>query len=157
MTKKVKTALLALIAFPLAAVAVDVANLTGTWLLNVDKSTWGKARRPHSVVIQVEHNEPHLTYHGTVVDVTGENTRGFGFDGAIDGNEYPMTRSFGAGRIVITRTDARTFTSVFKTNDGLYTEATTTTISEDGKVLVRKIRVLAPDGKTQWTEVYEKR
>ena len=80
----------------------QAGNLTGTWQLNVEKSHWGEMRRPTSVVIVIDHNEPTLHYSGSIV-YANEDTRDFAFDGAIDGKAYPMTRSFGKGKAVLRR------------------------------------------------------
>jgi len=131
-------------------------NFSGTWHLNVDKSKWGTASKPHSVVLTVEHNEPGLHYHGAVV-YANEDQREFAFSGAFDGKPYPMSRSFGDGNITLTRLDPWTFESVFKSDDGSTVEASRTTVSRDGRTLTRLLRVTSPAGVKKWTEVYEKR
>lgn len=142
------------------AVALDAssmqANLTGNWRLNIDKSDWGTKPKPLSVVLSIEHKEPILTYSGSVM-YAGEDTRDFGFFGAIDGKPYTMARSFGNGTAVLRRIDSTTFDSVFRSTDGAYTETSRTTVSRDGKTLTRKLRLQTPEGTRSWTEVYERR
>lgn len=135
----------------------QVANLTGTWDLNVGKSRWGRVQRPLAITVIIEHHEPALKYTGTIVYSAGEDTRTFGFEGAIDGKDYPITRSFGSGKIRIRRLDSRTTESVFRSDDGLWEEYARTSISADGKSLRREIRRKGPPGEMRWTEVYDKR
>ncbi len=132
------------------------ANLSGSWHLNVEKSKWGSANKPHSVVLTIEHNEPNLHYHGEVV-YANEDHRTFGFSGAFDKKSYPMSRSFGDGQIVLTRIDTLTFDSVFRSADGVTVESARTAISRDGKTLTRSVKLTAPGGTQKWTEVYDKK
>lgn len=144
-------------ALSLGASLAQVANLSGTWDLNVGKSNWGKLQKPLAITVTIEHREPALKYTGTIVYSAGEDTRTFGFEGAIDGKEYPITRSFGSGKIRIRRLDPRTTESVFRSDDGLWEEYARTSISADGKTLRREIRRKGPEGEMRWTEVYDKR
>ena len=131
-------------------------NLTGTWYLNAEKSQWGTVKKPISVVLEIQHREPALQYRGTVT-YSNEDTRDFAFEGAIDGKEYAMTRSFGAGTINLRRMDALTIEATFKTTDGAYIETTRTSLSRDGKTMTRRLRTQSPEGTKTWTEVYERR
>ena len=152
-----RIAIVALTAVVLCMSAAQVADLSGAWHLNVEKSKWGKHPKPHSVVVNVEHHEPALKYSGTAVAANGEDTREFSFEGAIDGKEYPITGAFGDGKIAIRRVSPTTTASVFKSNDGNVVETATTTISADGRTLRREIKVKGPEGEVSWTEIYERR
>lgn len=136
--------------------AAQPASMSGSWHLNVEKSKWGSANKPHSVVLTIEHNEPDLHYHG-MVTYANEDERPFSFSGAFDGKPYPMSRSFGEGLITLARLDSHTVESVFRTNDGAYTETARTTLSRDGRTLTRQLRVTSPEGVKKWTELYERR
>lgn len=136
--------------------AAQPGNLTGSWHLNVAKSHWGSTPKPHSVVLTIDHKEPSIQYQGSVI-YANEDAREFGFYGAFDGKSYAMTRSFGSGSIVLKRIDGLTFDSVFTTEDGRSVEKTRTTLSRDGKILTREIRVQSPDGNRNWTEVYDRK
>jgi hypothetical protein len=136
--------------------AAQPANITGSWHLNVEKSRWGSTPKPVSVNLEIKHNEPQLQYQGSVL-YANEDRRDFGFSGAIDGNPYAMSRSFGSGNIVMSRVDPLTVNSVFRTSDGYYEETAKTSVSKDGKVMTRALRLKTPEGTTTWTEIYEKR
>jgi hypothetical protein len=145
-----------LLALTWGVCAGQTRSFSGSWHLNVEKSRWGSASKPFSVVIVIDHREPRIQYHGDVT-YANEDERTFGFSGAFDGKPYRMSRSFGDGMITLRRLDESTVDSTFRTDDGLYTETARTSISRDGKTLTRKLTMRAPDGNTSWTEVYDKR
>ena len=150
-------AVVAVTAVALVTAAEQVVDLSGAWHLNVEKSRWGKHPKPHSVVVNIVHNEPALKYSGIAVAANGEDTREFSFEGAIDGKEYLITGAFGEGKIAIRRVSPTTTASVFKSNDGNVVETATTTVSADGRTLRREIKVKGPEGEMSWTEIYERR
>lgn len=139
-----------------AADTQSAQNLSGTWNLNVAKSTWGKKPKPQSCVVKVEHNEPSLKYMGEVTASSGEPNTAFEFDGAIDGKEYPVKTPSGDGTRVIRRVDAYTTVSETKSKDGRFFQTARTALSKDGKVLTRQLQVKGPTGDVKWTEVYER-
>jgi hypothetical protein len=138
-----------------APCAAQPANLSGHWVLNVSRSKWGNVNKPVMVMLTIEHQEPKLSYHGSV-QYANEDVREFGFSGAIDGKPYPMTRSFGNGEIVIVRVDDRTVDSTFRTPDGNYVETARTVLSRDGRVMERRLKLVSPEGVKKWTEIYER-
>ncbi len=146
---------LAFLAPGLGLKAQQPGNLTGTWYLNVEKSEWGAAKRPQSVVLHIAHKDPILKYNGTVA-YPNEDTRDFAFDGAIDSKPYPMTRSYGVGSAVLHRIDPGSFESVFRTDDGSYIETVRTILSRNGQSLTRKVRLQTPQGASTWTEIYDR-
>jgi hypothetical protein len=155
MTKRARNAVLGLMAFSLATWAAPAGNLSGTWRLNIQKSNWGKHRRPVSVVVTIEHNEPVLKYTGAVMDADGDS-RTIAFDKRIDGKEYPAETGSGSGKITVARVDASTLSVLIKSDDGRYVQTIRTALSRDGKVLTRRLQLKAPDGEQIWTEVYER-
>jgi hypothetical protein len=132
------------------------ANLTGTWHLNTEKSRWGQMRKPMSVVLTIDHKEPVFRYTGSIL-YANEDTREFGFEGAIDGKEYPMTRSVGRGKVTLRRAGPNRFDSTFQTDDGVSMETAVNTLSRDGRTLTRELRLRTLEGTKSWTEVYERR
>lgn len=139
-----------------ALCAAQPANLSGNWQLNVDRSKWGNMNRPVSVILTIVHQEPSLSYHGSV-QYANEDVRDFGFSGAIDGKPYPMSRSYGDGEIVIIRIDGRTIESTFRTADGNTIETARTIVSRDGRTMERRLRLTTPEGTRRWTEIYERK
>lgn len=139
-----------------AIVGAQPGNLSGDWHLNVERSKWGQVRKPVSIVLRIEHREPELKYTGEVL-YADDDSREFTFNGAVDGKEYSVTRSFGPGKVTIRRLDSATVESVMKSDDGHLVETARTILSQDGKTMTRRVRRQSPDGAKVWTEIYEKR
>jgi hypothetical protein len=129
--------------------------MSGTWKLNVEKSDWQSVRRPWSVVVTVEHREPMLKYSGWVT-YPDSAPRGFGFDGAIDGKPHLAFRSYGPGSSRMRRLGGLAVQSDFRSDDGEFHEAAETILSADGRRMIRRIHLAGPNGREDWTEVYEK-
>lgn len=135
--------------------AAQVVDFSGTWTLDVHKSKWGTVKQPIMVLIEIQHVEPRISYTGSVT-YTDEESRDFGFRGALDGKPYPVTRSYGSGEMVLHRIDGQSVTSEFKTGDGRYIETVVISVSRDRRTLTRKIRVKSPAGDASWTETYNR-
>lgn len=134
--------------------AADARNMSGEWMLNIEKSKWGEKHRPQSVKIEIQHREPALKYRGTVTDASGVVTK-FEFDGAIDNKEYQITDAGVQRAVRIRRISPLTTSTTIKSPDGI-TENATTAMSQDGKTLTRHIILKTPEGTTKWTEVYDR-
>ena len=141
--------------------SAQAPNLSGTWQLNVQKSSWGKHPKPTGGTVVIEHQEPAFKYSGTIEvengTETSEGQRSFSFNGAIDGKEYPVTGAAGAGKMTIRRVNPTTTVSELKSSDGAVLETAKTTISADGKRLTRAVKAAGPGGEVSWTEVYDRR
>jgi hypothetical protein len=140
---------------PFVLPAADPGNMSGEWILNIEKSKWGEKHRPQSVQIRIQHDEPALKYTGTVTDAPGVVTK-FDFDGAIDNKEYQITDAGVQRTVRIKRISLLTTSTTITSPDGKITENATTTISQDGKTLTRNIILKTPEGTMKWTEVYDK-
>lgn len=135
--------------------AAQVADLSGSWKLNVEKSKWGKRPKLVSAIVQIEHREPVIKFTGIVVDAQQES-RHFAFEGRIDGKEYPGVTAYGDGIVVMRRVDSRTIASEYRSRDGRARQSIRTSVSRDGKTLTRRLRAAGPDGTVSWTEIWEK-
>jgi hypothetical protein len=151
-------------ALPLLAIActclyADVANMSGTWALNVKRSNWGDKPSPVRVDIVVEHHEPALKYSGSSQAPDERDASTFEFNGAIDDKAYSVTENGKASRKAkFKRTGDNTVEAVYFGPDGKQAETTRTTLWGDGKTLIRQVRIKLPDGRlSTWTEVYEKK
>lgn len=144
-----------------AAWAAQIADMSGTWRLDVAKSKWGKHPKPTSEEVVIEHHEPELKYSGTIVfpsgPTGGEETKKFSFSGYIDGKEYPVFGSLGEGQMSIRRVNPNTTVWEFKPTNGSATETATTRISADGRLLIREVHGKGAHGETSWTEVYDRK
>jgi hypothetical protein len=83
--------------------------------------------------------------------------REFSFEGAIDGREYPVIGAFAEGKIVFVRKPGNVVASTFHSNDALLSESAETSVSADGKLLTRRVRLKRPAGELTWTEIYDRR
>lgn len=155
-----RTAVVGLWTFSL--LAADVASMSGTWRLNLANSKWGKHPKPASIEVTIQHHEPAFRYDGNVVSPNGvngnagENGLTFAFNGAIDGKDYPVTGSLGAGQMNIRRVNTNTIESEYKSSEGNLTETARTTISSDGKTLTQEMEEKGSKGTVHWTEVYDR-
>jgi hypothetical protein len=135
-------------------VLAQAADMSGTWVLNKKKSSWGSSV-PFDVMMFIEHKEPILKYKGTIT-YRDETTRDFAYDGAIDGKPQPADRAAGSGTMTHTRRSRREFRTVFRNADGSYVQTVDTSLSLNGKTLTRALRVETPQGVRRWTEVYDR-
>ena len=141
------------------AVNADVGNMSGNWALNVKRSTWGDKPSPVRVDLVIEHSEPSFKYSGSAQAPDERGASTFEFAGAIDEKEYPVKENGTAARKArFKRTADNAIEGVYIGGDGKPAESTRTTLSRDGKTLIRRVQIKLPDGRTsQWTEVYEKK
>ena len=131
------------------------SNFSGTWKLNLGKSSWRGLRKPISVIVTIEHKQASFSYSGSLVDADGE-LRNFEFSGFVDGKEYPATREYGEGKVALKWAGSNSLMATFKTSDGRWVETTTRSLSRNGKTLTQQLRLKAPDREITWTEMYEK-
>jgi len=150
------------LSFAIVVAIAQVPDLSGTWELNVGKSSWGKHAKPTGGKVVIEHHEPSFKYSGAVEVQNGTETAvgtsQFSFDGAIDGKDYPVTGMEGTGKMTIRRVSPTTMVSELKSNDGTVLETAKTTVSADGKRLTREVKATGPGGQQiSWTEIYDRR
>jgi hypothetical protein len=135
----------------------DVVDMSGTWVLNVRRSEWGKKTSPTRVDLVIEHNEPSFKYKGTAQTPDESAPSTFEFSGAIDEKEYAVKENRGQRKARFKRTSNNAIEGVYFGPDGKTAEHTTMRLLRDGKTLIRQVRMKLPDGTdTTWTEVYEK-
>jgi hypothetical protein len=149
------------LAFAVLLAAAQIVDLSGTWHLNVQKSSWGKHPKPTGGTVTIEHHEPGFKYSGSAEFDNGTETsdgkKTFAFDGAIDGKAYPVTGAAGPETMTIRRLNPTTTISELKSADGATVETAKMTVSADGKQLTREVKASGPTGVTSWTEVYDRR
>jgi hypothetical protein len=139
-----------------SSLLAEVANMSGSWVLDAKRSRFGKIR-PGEVMLTVEHNEPRLKYSGTVNNATEGAINDFDFDGAIDGKEYVVKQdNKGDRRVTFRRVNDKVVESVTHGPEGEIRSRIT--MSADGNSMERRMSVKMPDGKTRsWVEVYAKK
>ena len=77
--------------------------MSGTWELNVQKSSWGKHAKPTGGTVVIEHHEPSLKYSGSVEVQNGTETSVGKSSFAYDGAGQLVTQSEPTGMVKYTR------------------------------------------------------
>jgi hypothetical protein len=139
-------ALLAIaLAVPAVSAARQVPNLTGTWVLQADKSDFGMMAAPQSRTDVIDHQEPKLTIKRTMVTAAaGESQVNLVY--AVDGK--PHKNMAGPSELTSTLSwEGRTLVTVstVDTQQGQVTITDRLTLSEDGKTLTQQ-RTLSAQG-----------
>jgi hypothetical protein len=117
--------------------AEEVADLSGTWKVNVEQSDFGPMPRPKSTTMRIEHKEPAIKWFMPLIDQNGNESRTESI-AAIDGKEYPYKEGPFTHTQVFKRTSSSTIEYIAKSSDGRTIGSGTWTISKDGKVLTQK-------------------
>jgi hypothetical protein len=147
---------LAAFLFTATITLAEVANMSGTWVLNPARSRFGKNPSPGNVSLTIEHKEPALKYSGTVNHPNEGHIIDFRFDGAIDGKPYTIREDRGDRTTTFRRVSDRVVESRSKWSDGDL--KSTITISSDGRTLERRMEFSDREGKKRdWVEIYEKK
>lgn len=147
---------LALSLITAAFALAEIAGMSGTWVLNAERSRFGDNPRPSNVTLTVEHQEPKFKYTGTVNHPNEGQMIDFHFDGAIDGKQYVVKEDRGDRTVTFKRVNDRVVESTSTWTDGEL--HSTITISRDGRTMERKMAFKDRDGKRrEWTEIYEKK
>ena len=150
-------ALLAIaLAVPAVSAAQQVPNLSGTWVLQADKSDFGMIAAPQSRTDVIEHQEPKLTIKRTVVTtVAGESTLNLVY--VVDGK--PHKNMAGPSELTSTLSwEGRTLVTVstVDTEQGKVTITDRLTLSEDGKILTQQRTMSAQGQEAKQTMVLVK-
>ena len=142
--------------FTAAVALAEVANMSGTWMLNPQRSRFDNNPHPSNVAITIQHNEPSLKYSGTVNHANEGHIIDFKFEGAIDGKEYTIKEDRGDRKTTFRRVSDRVVESRSKWSDGQL--KSTMTMSGDGRTLERRMEFTDREGKKRdWVEIYEKK
>ena len=131
---------------PTSASSQSVPNLSGTWVLQVDKSNFGVMPGPSSRTDVIDHQEPKLTIKRTVMGSTGETTSNLVY--VVDGKPYK--NKVGDNELSSTlRWDGQTLVmvSTLSTPQGDVTITDRLSLSEDGKTL-NQARTLSAGGES---------
>ena len=141
-------AMLALAA-PRVSAAQSVPSLSGTWILQVDKSDFGPMPPPASRTDVIDHQEPKLTIKRTVVSVAGTNSTELVL--AVDGKPYKNAGVMGE-TVSTLHWDGQTLVIVntVESPQGQFTATDRVTLSSDGKTMnVARVLSIAGQEVTQ--------
>jgi hypothetical protein len=118
-------------ALALTSGAKAADTLSGTWKLDVAKSTYSPGPAPKSTTVKVESNEKEFKVDAKGTDAEGKATH-VHYDAKFDGKDYPVSGIPNADMVSVKRIDANTVESTLK-KGGQVTMTVTTTVSADGK------------------------
>ena len=135
------------VAFSLGAGAADSKDpLDGTWLLNVEKSTFKVAPGPkgQTRTYSTHNGVEKMTARGVSWDKKPTLVR---YEARYDGKDYDITGSLGGDKISLRRIDAMTTESTQK-REGKAVIVATRTVSGDGKTLTVVSKGTTAEGQT---------
>lgn len=145
---------LALTAAPLAAQTHP--DLSGTWVLSIEKSQFSGLPAPQSRTDVIDHKDPALTIARTQVTPAGEVTTNLVF--AADGQ--PHTNALGQGEMTSVLTwegEELVMNSTLPTAQGDVTIVDRYRLSADGKTLTQHRKLLVPGQEFEQTLVLDKK
>jgi len=123
--------------FLLAAYAGDMQDpLYGTWMLRVEKSSFGQVPGPKGQLVTYAFADGFETMTSHGMNSEGNPTK-VSYKARYDGKDYTMVGSLGGETITLRRIDAFT---------------TESTEKRAGKVTITALRRVSPDGKTMTEE-----
>lgn len=140
------------------AVAVATASsrsTTGTWKLNLAKSSYGKMPAPKFEQLVVTTDQPNaVAWKLTGASADGKTYISM-YNGPIDGNYHPMTSSETGDTVAYTRTSSG-IKWVTKDKKGTVISQGINELSADGKTLVIKGTAQGPSGWESFVSVFER-
>jgi hypothetical protein len=141
---------------PAVALAQAGDPLTGTWVLNVAKSTYSPGPAYKSETRTYTATAKGFTYSSKGIDADGKPTANT-FTANFDGKYMPLTGSSVADSILVTRDGANNAKSTQKKGDKVVRQ-TTRVISKDGKTMTITTTGTDAAGKpTKNVEVFDKK
>jgi len=118
-------------ALALASGARAAGTMSGTWKLDVAKSTYSPGPAPKSNTVKVESNEKEFKVDAKGTDAEGKPTH-VHYEAKFDDKDYPVSGIAYADMVSVKRIDANTVESTLK-KGGQVMMTVTTTVSGDGK------------------------
>lgn len=146
------------------AVVVGVAGLsgqtrdprTGTWVLNVAKSTYKPGPAPKSQTVRIEPSGQGEHVRSEALNSNGTKVV-TEYTAAYDGTDYPLKGSLVANTVTLKRIDSNT-TERFDKKDGQLMLVYRRVVSPDGKIMTVTVQGVNAQGQqVNNTVVFEKR
>jgi|ERR1041385_3792537 hypothetical protein len=142
--------------FMLAAVclasAAEKPDFSGNWIVNLDRSNFGKAPKPTSMSLKVTRNGDVMHAVQTTNSQAGSSTTES--DWVIDGKEHDTTGTT-AGK-TLARWEGNTLYSERKSNDGSLEQKIWLTLSADGRTANEKVVGKGPEGTNTSRLIWER-
>lgn len=139
------TIVMLLIALTLFVATAGADQLSGTWILNAEKSMHSPGPAPKSLTVVIESNENNYKIDATGMDGDGKPIH-VQYSAKFDGKDYPATGIANADTVSVKRIDANTVETLQK-KDGKVVMTVTTKVSADGKTRTSTWRGKNAEGK----------
>jgi len=120
-------------------------DFSGNWVLNLDKSNFGKSKKPEGMTLTVTHNGDNM--HAVQTTNTAGGPLDVKGDWILDGKEHDNAT---------TKWEGNTLVSDRRMTDGT-TQRIYLTLSSDGKTATEKVMTKGPSGSNTSTLVWERR
>ena len=145
-------AIAATISLAVLTAAQTKVNVSGTWKMNREKSTFGNGSGPQGITIKFDQQEQTLRETFTVNSSAGEE-RTLNLTYTVDGK--PGKGDFGGNEITtVASWEGSSLVIVFKRDNGSFTRKFT--MSGDGKTMTIAVRQSGPGGDNEDTVLLEK-
>ena len=128
-------------------------DFSGNWLLNLDKSHFGKSHKPDGMTLTVKRNGE--TMHAVQTTQTPGGPMDFAGDWILDGQQHDYSGPM-QGKVV-SRWEGNTLYSERKSNDGSFDQKIYLTLSSDGKTATEKVITKGTDGTNTATLIWERK
>ncbi len=131
-------------------------DFTGSWSLNVGKSSFGKMPKPQSMTLKAMRKGEVLHSVQTMDD--GQGPKSVEGDWFLDGKQHPVDPTAqGNKQTQMSRWQGNTLVAERRSDDGSYHENIRMNISGDGKTATEHISVKSPNGSNTSTLVWERK
>ena len=134
-----------LTALTLFVATAGADQLSGTWSMNAEKSTYSPGPSPKSLSVVIESDENNYKVDATGTDGDGKPIH-VQYSAKFDGKDYPATGIANADAVSVKRIDANTVETMQK-KDGKVVMTVTTKVSADGKTRTSTWRGKNAEGK----------
>ena len=134
-----------LTALTLFVATAGADQLSGTWSMNAEKSTYSPGPSPKSLTVVIESDENNYKVDATGTDGDGKPIH-VQYSAKFDGKDYPATGMANADAVSVKRIDANTVETLQK-KDGKVVMSVTTKVSADGKTRTSTWRGKNAEGK----------
>jgi hypothetical protein len=131
-------------------------SAVGTWKLDLSKSSFGNMPAPKFEQMAISKDEPSAIKWSLTSAMQDGKTRMESYDGPVDGKEHGMTSPDGPSTVAYTRTANGVLQWTIKDGKGNTVETGAGQLSPDGRMLTLKGTMNGPNGKANFTAVYNR-
>lgn len=127
-------------------------DLAGTWVCNMDKSSFGKTPKLQMLTLKVERKGGDLLHVIQTMD-DGQGPKEYAMDWFMDGKMHPMDPKMTS----MSKWDGNMVVADRKSDDGAFEEKIRITFSSDGKTATEHVSVKTPTTSNDSKLIWEKK